>query len=174
MPCAAWSFLAHFPPSVNRDSPPWFHERNSRLGAVRGRFAAQRVPPANRTRAPRVPPSLALRPAKPRRPHEPQNSCCRARGRRHGGEEASVVRRIVLIRSEEPLQEGWRRRAFGPAGALLDSQIRGAGAMFDEADHPLPAAGRTGPPPLGDRPPPSGLSYPPPRGIETHPRRREV
>jgi len=70
-----------------------------------------------------------------------------------------VVRRIVLIRSEEPLQEGWRRRAFGPAGALLDSQIRVAGAMFDEAYHPVPVAARMGPLALGDRPAASGFSY---------------
>src|SRR2546430_7656954 len=81
-----------------------------------------------------------------RRPHEPQNSCCRARGRRHGGEEASVVRRIVLIRSEEPLQEGWRRRAFGPAGAPLGSPIRVAGAGVCAAEPPPPAAAPPGAP----------------------------
>src|SRR6266571_1029396 len=70
-----------------------------------------------------------------------------------------MVRRIVLIRGEEPLQEGWRRRAFGPAGALLDSQIRVAGAMFDEAYHPVPVAARIGPLALGDRPAASGFSY---------------
>src|SRR5437899_10480219 len=70
-----------------------------------------------------------------------------------------MVRRIVLIRGEEPLQEGWRRRAFGPAGALLDSEMRVAGATFDEAYHPGTVAARRGPLALGDRPAASGFSY---------------
>ena len=38
-----------------------------------------------------------------------------------------MPRCIVLIRSHEPLQEGWRKRAFGPAGPLLDDRVRVAG-----------------------------------------------
>lgn len=54
-------------------------------------------------------------------------------------------RRIVLLRKLEPLEAGWRQRAFGPAGALLQQQIKVPGATVDEAYHPVRVLGRHGP-----------------------------
>ncbi|MGH7539262.1 MAG: S8 family peptidase [Gemmatimonadales bacterium] len=55
-------------------------------------------------------------------------------------------RRIVLLRRHEPLLEGWRRRAFAPAGVLLGQQLKVTGATVDEAYHPVRVLGRIGPP----------------------------
>src|SRR5207249_129025 len=35
-----------------------------------------------------------------------------------------MSRCIVLIRSHEPLEEGWRKRSFGPAGPLLEGRVK--------------------------------------------------
>src|SRR5881296_1856165 len=68
-----------------------------------------------------------------------------------------MPRCIVLIRSHEPLQEGWRKRAFGPAGPLLDDRVRVAGLRFDETYHPVQVWRRVG---GGDDPPvASGFNY---------------
>src|SRR5439155_2765599 len=68
-----------------------------------------------------------------------------------------MPRCIVLIRSHEPLQEGWRKRAFGPAGPLLDDRVRVAGVRFDETYHPVQVWRRVG---GGDDPPAaSGFNY---------------
>src|SRR5437667_3412295 len=53
-------------------------------------------------------------------------------------------RRIVLIRSHDPLQEGWRQRAFGPAGLLLEERVKVAGVRFDETYHPVQVWRRSG------------------------------
>src|SRR3989454_8589895 len=67
------------------------------------------------------------------------------------------MRCIVLIRSHEPLQEGWRKRSFGPAGPLLDNRVRVAGVRFDETYHPVQVLRRIG---GGDDPPTaSGFNY---------------
>lgn len=55
-------------------------------------------------------------------------------------------RRLVLLRRHETLLEGWRRRAFGPAGGLLRERLTVSGATVDEAYHPVRVLGRIGPP----------------------------
>src|SRR5881398_296363 len=68
-----------------------------------------------------------------------------------------MPRCIVLIRSHEPLQEGWRTRSFGPAGPLLDDRVRVAGLRFDETYHQVQVWRRVG---GGDDPPvASGFNY---------------
>src|SRR5437879_705693 len=68
-----------------------------------------------------------------------------------------MPRCIVLIRSHEPLQEGWRKRSFGPAGPLLDDRVRVAGVRFDETYRPVQLWRRVG---GGDDPPgASGFNY---------------
>src|SRR5216117_761348 len=68
-----------------------------------------------------------------------------------------MPRCIVLIRIHEPLQEGWRKRSFGPAGPLLDDRVRVAGLRFDETYHPVRVWRRVG---GGDDPPvASGFNY---------------
>src|SRR3989442_8523061 len=67
-----------------------------------------------------------------RRPNEPPIWSGLAQGPRE-----PMPRRIVLIRSHEPLQEGWRQRAFGPAGPLLEDRVKVAGVRFDETYHPV-------------------------------------
>src|SRR5437762_9587619 len=68
-----------------------------------------------------------------------------------------MPRCIVLIRSHEPLQEGWRKRSFEPAGPLLDDRVRVAGVRFDETYHPVQVWRRVG---GGDDPPvASGFNY---------------
>src|SRR6267378_893626 len=64
-----------------------------------------------------------------------------------------MPRRIVLIRSHDPLQEGWRQRAFGPAGLLLEERVKVAGVRFDETYHPVQVWRRSG---RGDDPPAAG------------------
>ena len=64
-----------------------------------------------------------------------------------------MPRRIVLIRSHDPLQEGWRQRAFGPAGLLLEERVKVAGVRFDETYHPVQVWRRSG---HGDDPPAAG------------------
>src|SRR6266550_2700088 len=61
-----------------------------------------------------------------------------------------MPRCIVLIRSHELLQEGWRKRSFGPAGSLLDDRVKVAGVRFDETYHPVQVWRRIG---GGDDPP---------------------
>ncbi len=71
-----------------------------------------------------------------------------------------MSRCIVLIRSHEPLEEGWRKRSFGPAGPLLEGRVKVSGVRFDEAYHPVQVRRRIG---GGDDPPAaSGFNY---RGV---------
>src|SRR5205814_1341241 len=68
-----------------------------------------------------------------------------------------MPRCIVLIRSHELLQEGWRQRTFGPAGSLLDGMVKVAGVKFDQTYHPVHVRRRIG---GGDDPPSaSGFNY---------------
>src|SRR5213595_1934577 len=68
-----------------------------------------------------------------------------------------MPRCIVLIRSHELLQEGWRQRTFGPAGSLLDGMVKVAGVRLDETYHPIQVRRRIG---GGDDPPAaSGFNY---------------
>src|SRR2546430_13825902 len=68
-----------------------------------------------------------------------------------------MSRCIVLIRSHEPLHEGWRKRSFSPAGPLLDSRVKVPGLTFDETYHPVQVLRRIG---GGDDPPSaSGFNY---------------
>src|SRR5205814_1027866 len=55
-----------------------------------------------------------------------------------------MPRCIVLIRSHELLQEGWRQRTFGPAGSLLDGMVKVAGVRFDQTYHPVHVRRRIG------------------------------
>src|SRR6266566_5208349 len=55
-----------------------------------------------------------------------------------------MPRRIVLVRSHDPLQEGWRQRAFGPAGLLLEERVKVSGVRFDETYHPVQVWRRSG------------------------------
>src|SRR2546422_10379537 len=68
-----------------------------------------------------------------------------------------MTRCIVLIRSHEPLQEGWRKRSFSPAGLLLMDKVKVAGVRFDETYHPVQVRRRIG----GEDDPPaaSGFNY---------------
>src|SRR5207237_8198197 len=69
----------------------------------------------------------------------------------------ALPRCIVLIRSHELLQEGWRQRTFGPAGSLLDGMVKVAGVKFDQTYHPVHVRRRIG---GGDDPPSaSGFNY---------------
>jgi len=68
-----------------------------------------------------------------------------------------ILRRIVLIRSHEPLQAGWTSRSFGPAGALLETMIKVTGMRLDEKYHPVRVPGRTGAP--AERPKALGFNY---------------
>jgi hypothetical protein len=52
-----------------------------------------------------------------------------------------MIRRIVLIRSHEWLQEAWDKRSFAAAGSNLETAIKVRGAEFDEAYHPVWVAG---------------------------------
>src|SRR2546430_13099001 len=68
-----------------------------------------------------------------------------------------MPRCIVLIRSHELLQEGWRQRTFGPAGSLLHGMGKLAGVRFDQTYHPVHVRRRIG---GGDDPPSaSGFNY---------------
>src|SRR5205809_2552004 len=68
-----------------------------------------------------------------------------------------MSRCIVLIRSHEPLHEGWRKRSFSPARPLLDSRVKVPGLTFDETYHPVQVLRRIG---GGDDPPSaSGFNY---------------
>src|SRR6266513_1226029 len=68
-----------------------------------------------------------------------------------------MPRCIVLIRSHELLQEGWRQRTFGPAGSLLDGMVKVAGVKFDQTYHPVHVRRCIG---GGDDPPAaSGFNY---------------
>src|SRR5207245_10444294 len=68
-----------------------------------------------------------------------------------------MTRCLVLIRGHEPLQEGWRKRSFRPAGPLLDESIQVGGVRFDESYHPVRVLRRMG---AGNEPPvASGFRY---------------
>src|SRR2546429_6633288 len=68
-----------------------------------------------------------------------------------------MPRCIVLIRSHELLQEGWRQRTFGPCRSLLDGMVKVAGVTFDQTYHPVHVRRRIG---GGDDPPSaSGFNY---------------
>ncbi|MGH7548121.1 MAG: S8 family peptidase [Gemmatimonadales bacterium] len=83
-----------------------------------------------------------------------------------------MQRRIVVIRSHEPLREGWRKRSFGPAGPLLDDRVKVAGVRFDEAYHPVCILRRIG---LGTAAPAaSGFNYGGVRAADTYAVRVEI
>src|SRR5438128_2111725 len=64
---------------------------------------------------------------------------------------------VVLIRSHEPLREGWRKRSVGPAGPLLENGVKVPGVRFDETYHPVQVWRRVG---GGDDPAaPSAFNY---------------
>ncbi len=80
-------------------------------------------------------------------------------------------RRIVLIRSREPLQAGWAVRAFSPAGTFLDRAIKVAGMQFDERLHPVRVTGRIALP--SERPKAKGFHYGRVGGVTTYALRAE-
>jgi len=55
-----------------------------------------------------------------------------------------MIRRIVLLRSHEWLQDAWEKRSFAAAGANLERAIKVRGAQFDEGYHPVWVAGNAG------------------------------
>jgi hypothetical protein len=68
-----------------------------------------------------------------------------------------MMRRIVLIRRREPLEEGWSTRSFAAAGAFLDTSIKVQGVQFDERYYPVRVSGRITLP--ADRPTAMGYNY---------------
>jgi hypothetical protein len=68
-----------------------------------------------------------------------------------------MIRRIVLIRSHEWLQEAWEKRSFAAAGLNLENAIKVRGAEFDEAYHPVWVAGNAAF--ALSRPPAAGFNY---------------
>ncbi len=68
-----------------------------------------------------------------------------------------MIRRIVLIRSHEPLEAGWAAKSFGPAGQLLTATVKVRGMLFDEKYHPVRVPGRIGMP--AERPIAAGFNY---------------
>src|SRR6059036_4028617 len=67
-----------------------------------------------------------------------------------------MTRCLVLIRSHEPLQEGWRKRSFGPAGRLVEERVKVGGVRFDETYHPVRVLRRIG---AGNDPPVASFRY---------------
>ncbi|MGE5256134.1 MAG: S8 family serine peptidase [Hyphomicrobiales bacterium] len=53
-----------------------------------------------------------------------------------------MIRRIVLIRRHEALEEGWTKRSFSAAGDFLDAAVKVGGVQFDENYHPVRVPGR--------------------------------
>jgi subtilisin family serine protease len=68
-----------------------------------------------------------------------------------------VHRRIVLLRSLEPLQQAWGRRSFALVGSLLETAIKVSGMVFDERYHPVRVLSRIAP--AGERPAARGFNY---------------
>jgi hypothetical protein len=68
-----------------------------------------------------------------------------------------MIRRIVLIRRHDALQEGWARRSFSAAGAFLDTAVKVSGVHFDEGYHPVRVPSRLTVP--TDRPVATGYTY---------------
>ncbi|MGB8952781.1 MAG: S8 family serine peptidase [Candidatus Aminicenantales bacterium] len=68
-----------------------------------------------------------------------------------------VLRRIVLIRSQKPLLNGWTARSFAPAGRLLDASIKVAGMEMDDRYHPVRVPAKSGVP--SERPDALGFNY---------------
>ena len=68
-----------------------------------------------------------------------------------------MLRRIVLVRSHEPLAEGWTARSFGPAGSHLAATLKVGGMQLDEKYHPVRVTGRMALP--GERPAALGFNY---------------
>src|SRR3989475_270271 len=67
-----------------------------------------------------------------------------------------MTRCLVLIRSHEPLQEGWRKRSFGPAGRLVEERVKVGGVRFDETYHPVRVLRRIA---AGNDPPVESFRY---------------
>src|SRR5437879_8406754 len=67
-----------------------------------------------------------------------------------------MTRCLVLIRSHEPLQEGWRKRSFGPAGRLVEERVKVGGVRFDETYHPVRVLRRIA---AGNDPPVASFRY---------------
>jgi subtilisin family serine protease len=68
-----------------------------------------------------------------------------------------MIRRIVLIRRHEALEEGWTKRSFSAAGAFLDAAVKVGGVQFDENYHPVRVPGRLTV--SADRPSAAGYRY---------------
>jgi hypothetical protein len=67
-----------------------------------------------------------------------------------------MLRRIVVIRTHEPLQAGWQARSFAPAASVVKS-LRVTGVDFEEGYHPVRVSGRSAVP--GERPAARGFNY---------------
>ncbi|MFN8558609.1 MAG: S8 family serine peptidase [Dehalococcoidia bacterium] len=81
-----------------------------------------------------------------------------------------MARRIVVVRSHEPLAAAWSARSFGPAGGFIQDNVAVRGVEFDEGFHPAPA-----PPPAGVAlAAAAGFNYGRPAGTPTYALRAEV
>src|SRR2546428_122505 len=67
-----------------------------------------------------------------------------------------MTRCLVLIRSHEPLQEGCRKRSFGPAGRLVEERLKVGGVRCDETYRPVRVLRRIG---GGKDPPVASFRY---------------
>ncbi len=67
-----------------------------------------------------------------------------------------MLRRIVVIRRHDPLEAGWKSKAFGPAGPFLDG-VRVRGMRFDQTYHPVRIVSRLAVP--NERPEAPGFNY---------------
>lgn len=68
-----------------------------------------------------------------------------------------MLRRIVLVRRSESLEQGWQERLFKTAGRMLEQSIKVSGMEFDEKFYPVRVTGRMATP--ADRPIARGFNY---------------
>ncbi len=55
-----------------------------------------------------------------------------------------MIRRIVLIRKHEPLEDAWANRSFSLAASHLERAVKVKGVSFDDKYHPVRVPGRSG------------------------------
>src|SRR3954467_908095 len=56
-----------------------------------------------------------------------------------------MLRRIVLVKPHEYLEEGWQKRSFSAMGIGLASNLKSAGLQLEENLYPVPIFGRRSP-----------------------------
>ncbi len=55
-----------------------------------------------------------------------------------------MIRRIVLLRRHEPLEDAWTKRSFSVAAAHVEKAVSVKGVSFDNAYHPVRVLGKSG------------------------------